>query len=149
MIYITVSTPINAPYTLVCDHFNEALFYSLTPVFPPVRLLKYEGEQPGDTVAVQLWFFGLWLTWETIITERSESDEETYFVDESTLLPWFLKSWRHKHIIQKQGEGTLIIDQVNFEPVSYMPAWFLKLGIRKQFLRRRPLYQKYFEDKKA
>ena len=64
---------------------------------------------------------GEWVSWEAThfgfvqhLTSRiTEFESPNYFVDE--MVYGVFKSFRHKHIFQPMGDGTLMIDEFNFK----------------------------------
>ena len=138
---INISTRVNQHYLSVKDGFNPDLFERLNPPFPPVKLLKFDGSEVGDLVSLELDFLLFKQIWTSEITESETSASEYYFVDVGIQLPFFLKSWRHKHRILNLGEESIIRDEIEFtSPI----AWLLFPVMYLQFLYRRPIYRKVF-----
>ncbi len=137
---ILIKTPVVADYKVVWEGFNEDLFVALKPVFPPLKLLRFDGSMEGDEVHVQIFN----QRFDALIVEQKELSEEIYFIDEGKQLPFPLKTWRHKHRILKQPKGSLIIDDIQFSTGSQILDYLIYPGLYFQFTGRRPVYQKLF-----
>ena len=143
---INIQTPVRQNIEQVWSGFNESLFTQLSPPFPPVNLLRFDGSEKGDEVHLELNLLIFKQLWISLITENEKTTEEIYFIDEGIKLPFFLSSWKHRHRIvkaidEKKQTQSLIIDEIEFEsPFGFLiyPALYL------QFLYRRPIYQKIF-----
>jgi ligand-binding SRPBCC domain-containing protein len=94
---ITIETPVNQDYLQVKEGFNETLFKKLSPPFPPVKLLRFDGSTKGDLVTLELNFIFFKQKWTSEIMEDQTTDKEFYFIDKGIELPFFLKKWTHKH----------------------------------------------------
>ncbi len=69
----------------------------------------------------------------------------SYFIDHGRELPFFLKSWYHKHNINfLDGNTTEIHDEVQLEMGPLSVLLFFP-GVILQFLYRKPLYKSYFK----
>ena len=143
---IVINTPVHQPIEHVWKGFNRELFSQLAPPFPPINLLRFDGSEQGNEVHIELNFLFFKQMWVSLITEHRKTGDEIYFIDEGIRLPFFLKSWRHKHSLVKisntqEKYQTLIIDEIEFEsPLGILiyPALYL------QFVYRQPIYQKIF-----
>lgn len=141
---LSITTNVTKPYKDVFRFFTKELFIKLSPPFPKVKLLRFDGSEKQDKVIVELDFFLFKQEWESIITEKSETKEEIYFIDEGVKLPFFLKKWKHIHRIMKDGDKTNIVDDIEFE-TPFRPFDILFYPILYfQFAYRRPIYQKVF-----
>lgn len=141
---LSLTTHVTKPYKEVFRFFTKELFIKLSPPFPKVKLLRFDGSEKQDKVIVELDFFLFKQEWESIITEKSETKEEIYFIDEGVKLPFFLKKWKHIHRIMKDGDKTNIVDDIEFE-TPFRPFDILFYPILYfQFAYRRPIYQKVF-----
>lgn len=116
----------------------------LNPPFPPVRLIRFDGSETGDVVSLELNFILFKQTWESLIVEDNLTDREFYFIDEGCKLPFFLKYWRHKHRIVKNGQGAEIVDDITFRSPFWVIDFLLYPVLWLQFLYRKPVYKKYF-----
>lgn len=141
---ITIPVRVRQPPEVVWANFDETLFRKLSPAFPPAKLLRFDGSMPGDEVHVELNFGLFRQTWVSVITEQRETADEIYFVDEGVKLPFFLRFWRHKHRILRDGTGSCIVEEIDYRtpflPMDY-PMYPVLYG---QFASRKPVYQRIF-----
>lgn len=144
---IKVSTPVAQNYISVMEGFTEELFMKLNPPFPPVKLLRFDGCKKEDVVALELNFIFFKQQWVSLIVEDGLNEEEFYFIDVGTKLPFFLKYWRHHHRIIREGHGTKITDDLTFKsPLPFLDI-FLWPVLWLQFVYRKPIYKKVFKQK--
>lgn len=144
---INIETTVEQDFLQVKKGFNESLFTKLSPPFPPVSLLRFDGSKKGDLVTLELDFIFFRQKWTSLITEDRTDDKEFFFVDQGTELPFFLKEWRHKHRIIKKGTGSIIRDEITFKAKPGLLGIFLYPAMYLQFLYRIPIYKKYFTAK--
>ncbi len=141
---IALQTHVEKSLPNVKAGFNESLFSRLSPPFPPVKILRFEGSKAGDIVSLELNFVLFKQTWTSKITEDKSNESEFYFVDEGIELPFFLKKWKHKHRIIKSEKGTLIRDEIDFQAPFALMTLLLYPALLAQFLYRKPIYRKVF-----
>ncbi len=141
---IYLETPVAGNFREVFAQFDKALFVKLTPPFPPVELLRFDGSRVGDQYHIDLKLPFLRQTWQGHITEAGESETECWFVDEGLRLPFFLKSWHHRHTVRQQGDHCVIIDDITYEAPFAVLSYLLHPTMWLQFAYRKPLYRKVF-----
>ncbi len=143
-IYLKTEVPAN--YLRVFAQFDKALFEALAPPFPKPNLLRFDGSKQGDEVHIQLVLpFGIKQDWVSVITEDSHNEQAAWFIDEGEKLPFFLTTWKHRHLIQKKTENSCyIIDDITFTSPF---GWLLYPVLYLQFLYRKPIYRRYFAHK--
>ncbi|MFC5626567.1 SRPBCC family protein [Algoriphagus winogradskyi] len=141
---INLSTQVNQDYLSVKNGFDETLFSKLSPPFPPVKLARFDGSKVGDLVSLELDFLLFKQQWTSEISESQTTATEYYFVDIGTQLPFFLKKWRHKHRIIKEGNNSIIRDEIEFSAPFGLATVLLYPAIYLQFLYRKPIYKKIF-----
>lgn len=141
---LTIKTSVNQSAKEVWDGFTKDLFLALSPPFPKVRLLRFDGSTKGDMVGLELDFVFFKQKWISHITENGEDDKEIYFIDQGQELPFFLKQWSHHHRILKQDKGAIIVDDIKFSTGSILGDLLLWPGMFFQFLYRKPIYKKFF-----
>ncbi|MCH7401669.1 hypothetical protein ACFOUP_14570 [Belliella kenyensis] len=147
MKHITISTKVEQSYLEVKEGFNQNLFKKLSPPFPPVKLLRFDGSNEGDLVSLELNFIFFKQTWTSIITKDHTDANEFYFIDKGIKLPFFLKKWQHKHRVINDGKSSIIIDEIAYQaPFSWMTL-LLYPALYLQFIYRKPIYKKIFKDK--
>ncbi|WP_373493562.1 hypothetical protein [Aquiflexum sp.] len=142
---INIETEVQQDYLKVKDGFNQSLFSKLSPPFPPVKLLRFDGSKKGDLVSLKLNFIFFKQKWTSNITEDKTTDREFYFVDKGVELPFFLKEWQHKHRIIKTGEGSIIRDEITYKSRFSLMTLMLYPALYLQFLYRKPIYKKIFK----
>ncbi len=141
---ITIETLVNQDYLQVKEGFNETLFKKLSPPFPPVKLLRFDGSTKGNLVTLELNFIFFKQKWTSEIMEDQTTDKEFYFIDKGIELPFFLKKWTHKHRIVKDGENSIIRDEIDYQAPFWILTWLLYPAMLLQFAYRKPIYKKIF-----
>ncbi|AXE19810.1 hypothetical protein DR864_19715 [Runella rosea] len=141
---LILRTPVQQSYLQVWKGFDETLFRRLSPPFPPVRVVRFDGCLKGNTVELELNFFLFKQLWTSKITEQQGNAEEVFFIDEGVKLPFFLSYWRHRHRIIKDGEHTIIADEIEFRTPSVLTDYLFYPLLYGQFLYRKPIYRKVF-----
>lgn len=142
---IYIETPVASSYKEVMAGFDRNLFEALTPPGAKVELLRFDGSSLGDIVHLRLKL--LWVIetdWISDIVEEGTNDQEAYFVDQGTHLPFFLSAWRHRHVVKNVGDGSIIIDDIEFTAHNKLFSLLLYPMLYLQFLYRKPIYQKFF-----
>ena len=143
--HLKIKTKVKAEFEYVINHFDEDLFKKLNPPFPPVKLIRFDGSEINDIIDLELNFILFKQKWKSKIINVSKSGQYYYFTDKGIVLPFFLKTWKHKHLIVKSKQGCTIIDDINFNsPLSFL-NFFLYPVLLFQFLYRKPVYKKYFK----
>jgi len=142
---LTIETKVEENYLKVKEGFTESLFTRLSPPFPPVKLLRFDGSSKGDLVSLELNFLLFRQKWTSQITEEKTDEKEFYFVDSGVELPFFLKSWNHKHRIIRSGNDTIIRDEIEYSAPLGLLSLFLYPAMLFQFAYRIPIYKKVFK----
>lgn len=141
---LILKTTVQQSYLQVWRGFDETLFRRLSPPFPPVRVVRFDGCLKGNIVELELNFFLFKLLWTSKITEQQGNVEEVFFIDEGVKLPFFLSYWRHRHRIIKDGEHTIIADEIEFRTPSILTDYLFYPLLYGQFLYRKPIYRNVF-----
>ena len=144
---IKVTTKVSATLNEVKKGFNQELFLQLSPPFPKVELQFFEGSSKGNLVSLELNFGLFKQTWTSKIIEDGEEEGHWFFVDEGTELPFFLKSWTHRHVVEGHAEGSLIIDDISYSTGTIFTDLVMYLPLLGQFLYRKPIYKRVFRRK--
>ena len=142
---IHLETHVEQGYLDVKAGFNESLFKKLSPPFPPVRLLRFDGSEKGDLVTLELNFIFFRQKWTSEITEDQTTNLEFFFVDQGIELPFFLKKWRHKHRVISNGIGSIIRDEIDYEAPFGLLTYLLFPAMWLQFAFRKPIYRRIFK----
>ncbi len=143
--HLRFSTRVKASYLSVKGKFNEDLFLKLNPPFPPVKLKEFGGCKRGDKVHLQLNFIFFKQDWISEITFDNTDEKVFEFIDEGTCLPFFLKKWKHHHVVENSGNNeSIIIDDITFNSPFIIMDFFLYPVLWLQFVYRKPIYKKFF-----
>ena len=140
-----IKTFVTQDYQTVFAGFNQELFIKLAPPFPPVKLLRFDGCKKGNVVMIQLNLIFFKQIWESLITENQAMEEKIYFIDEGIRLPFFLKKWKHQHIIKQENQQTAIIDNISYQSPFWLFDYFLFPLLYLLFYYRKPIYKKVFK----
>lgn len=137
-------TYVSQDYLTVFNAFNEQLFRKLSPPYPKLRLLRFDGSEPGDVVDVELQTGIKSFRWTSLIIDRKVTDTAAYFVDEGQQLPPPLRHWHHKHMVTKNGSGAVVHDIITYS-TGFKPLDLLLYPLMKlHFGMRGPIYQREF-----
>ena len=128
----------------VWSGFDQSLFEKLAPPFPRIRLLRFDGSTTGSTVEVELNFFLFRQIWRSEIVEHGETEAEIWFVDRGSRLPFFLKSWSHRHRLLRTDSGTQIVDDIDYSTGSVVLDYLMYPMMWAQFAYRGPIYRRAF-----
>lgn len=139
-----LKTAVAQDYLKVFNAFDERLFRKLSPPYPKLNLLRFDGSEPGDVVEVELQTGIKSFKWTSLITDKSITDTEAYFVDEGQILPPPLKLWQHKHLVSKNGTGAIIHDIITYSTGFKLLDLLLYPVMLLQFGARKPVYRKEF-----
>ena len=129
--------------------FDEDLFRQLAPPFPKLKVLHFDGSTTGKTVKAEINFFLFKQIWESIIVDHGENEDQIWFVDEGKQLPFFLRSWRHEHLILRKNSRAVIVDQIEYRSPLRVLDWLLYPSMWLQFAYRKPIYRRYFAVNRA
>lgn len=141
---IVIKTQVAQALSQVVDGFTDQLFLKLVPPFPPVKLLRFDGCKKGDVVSLELNMLLFTQDWTSLITHDERSSTHFLFVDEGEKLPFFLKKWKHNHLLKANEQGTLIIDDISFTTGTILTDLLMYPALYLQFLYRRPVYKREF-----
>ncbi|RRB02743.1 SRPBCC family protein [Larkinella rosea] len=142
---ISLYTSVEQDYRQVWAGFTQTLFDQLSPPFPPVKVVRFDGCQKGDMVHLRLNFLLFRQDWISRITDQQATDQEIYFIDEGIQLPFFLAYWHHKHRIIRDGDQTRIADEIHFRTPSRLTDFLLYPIMYGLFAYRKPIYKRFFK----
>jgi hypothetical protein len=74
---LTLQTRVEQDYLSVKKGFDQTLFQKLSPPFPPVKLLRFDGSSTGDLVVLELNFLFFKQRWTSEITEDSTEEKSS------------------------------------------------------------------------
>lgn len=142
---LSISTLVAQSPEAVMSGFTESLFLQLNPPFPypKAKLLRFDGCKRGHEIHLELQM-GFTMRWESKITDDYQHPNEIGFVDEGHLLPFFLKSWTHRHRLVRKGNNTVIIDDITYTTPWWLPAALMYPALYFQFAYRKPIYRQTF-----
>jgi len=126
----------------VIESFHDKDFVSFLIKFQPVKIVVWNGIKNGKLAEFKFWFFG-WKTMNVIHKNYVLKTNHLSFEDHGNLLPFGLKNWKHRHIIEKVNNGTLITDLVSFEGNSFKNI-FIKPIMLFPIVIRRITYKIWF-----
>ena len=142
---IYIKTPVAAPHKEVMKGFDRKLFEALSPPGAKVELIRFDGSNLGDIVHLRLKLLGFIETdWISDIIEEGANDQEAYFIDKGTHLPFFLSFWRHRHVVVSEKGGSSIIDDIEYKAHNPILSLLLYPVLYLQFAYRKPIYQRFF-----
>lgn len=146
--HLKLKTKVEQSHLEVKVGFTGELFLALNPPFPPVKLKEFGGCEKGDKVHLELNFIFFKQDWISDITFSRTTDQVFEFVDEGSLLPFFLKSWKHHHIVERLSTNeSLIVDDIQFKTPFLWMDCLLYPVLWLQFAYRKPTYRKRFSRK--
>jgi len=143
---ILLKTQVEQDYRMVYERFDRDLFLALKPPLLPLELKRFDGSKTGDEVHIQLGRGFLAQDWNAKIVEDKLTDDEAYFIDEGIKLPFFLKTWQHKHRIIRTETGAIIIDDIEYKTPTLLTDYLMYPIMWLQFAARKPVYRKYFRS---
>ena len=141
---INIETKVNQNLQTVWKGFDLTLFKKLSPPFPPVEIIEFGGCMKRDKVHLRLNFLLFKQDWISDIIDQQATDQEIFFIDEGSKLPFFLAEWHHKHRMVKDGSGTIIKDEITFKTPTLLTDYIFYPLMYLQFLYRKPIYRKIF-----
>lgn len=147
--HLRLQTRVDQSLPVVWSGFNRALFERLSPPFPPVQVIRFDGCLRDDVVHLRLNFLLFRQDWVSLIVDQQTSDHEIYFIDQGTQLPFFLTFWRHRHRLlrapsETTGGQTFIVDDITFRTPFLLTDYFLYPVLWLQLVYRKPIYRRWF-----
>ncbi len=128
----------------IWEGFDQHLLERLNPPWVSAKLVRYDGNQPGDKVQLALNLLVTKQNWISEITDYQHTPEQIYFVDQGKQLPFFLKQWQHWHLIRAVEGGAEVVDDVRFSTGTLLTDGLLYPALFAQFWYRKPIYLKAF-----
>ncbi len=143
---LVLTTNVRSTPEQVWRGFDQSLFEKLAPPFPRVKLLRFDGSEKNDLVEVELNFIFFRQIWQSLIVDHGKSEEEIWFIDEGSRLPFFLRYWRHRHRLLRTATGTQIVDDIEYRTPSLLLDYFMYPMMWLQFAYRKPIYRRVFNE---
>ena len=145
--HLVLKTRVRQSLPAVWAGFDRSLFDQLSPPFPPVDVVRFDGCRPGDVVHLRLNFLLFRQDWTSLITDQQTSPDEIYFIDQGTRLPFFLTYWQHRHrLLRDPAGGTVIVDDVTFRTPLRLTDYLMYPLLWLQFAYRKPIYRRVFRE---
>jgi ligand-binding SRPBCC domain-containing protein len=141
---IRFETEVDGYYTAVMHRFDRRLFEALAPPLVPLEILNFTGSKTGDLVHLK---FGgpIYTEWISKIIDHGCDEESAFFIDQGTKLPFPLKTWHHRHIVEKIAPNkSKIIDDIDFESYNPVLTALLYPLLYLSFKPRSKIYRDYF-----
>lgn len=143
--HLLLSTPVSGHHRDIMARFDRNLFEQLTPPGAKVDLIRFDGSETGNIVHLRLKMPLMPAQdWISEIVEHGSNDQESWFVDQGTTLPWFLSYWQHRHVVKKAGDHSEIIDDIRFKGPVWLPDFLMYPVLWAQFAWRKPVYKRIF-----
>jgi len=139
-----VCTQVQASVNTIRENFTADLFISLNPPFPPVKLLRFDGNEVGALVELELNFLLFKQRWTSRITAAETTEKSWFFVDEGIQLPFFLGKWQHKHLVETANGCTTITDRITLSGPAWLPDILLVMLFKGLMIYRKPVYRRIF-----
>lgn len=144
--HLLLKTRVNKPLPAVWAAFDKTLFNKLSPPFPPVDVVRFDGCLKGDVVHLRLNFILFRQDWISLIVDQQSSTDEIYFVDQGTQLPFFLTYWHHRHRLLRHPSGnTVVVDDITFRTPFLLTDYLMYPLMWLQFAYRKPIYRNVFK----
>ncbi len=147
---LVLDTPVHQSVSDVWHGFDRRLFDQLSPPFPPVDVVRFDGCLRGDVVHLRLNFLLFKQDWTSDIIDQQtlktgDRIDEIFFVDKGVKLPFFLKFWQHRHrLLRHESGGTIIRDDITFSTPFWLTNYLMYPLMWAQFAYRKPIYRKRF-----
>lgn len=142
---IKVKTYVPESRTEVWGRFNLSLFKALAPVYPKLRVERFDGCVTGDEVHIILETGFTSLRWNARIVSHNITNSMHEFVDEGTVLPFPLVRWKHVHRIEDTPSGSVITDHVFYKTRIFLTDILLYPFLFLTVYQRRSKYKQYFK----
>ena len=133
-------------FNIVNKAFNDINFVKFLTSFQPVKIINWSGIENNKMAFFKLWFLG-WNNFKVKHSNYIKNKNELSFIDEGIELPLGLKSWHHKHIVEKKGNGAIIIDSLTIEHTNRLIGYVLFPMFISPIIIRKILYRIYFFKK--
>lgn len=142
---ITLRTPVKGNYIKVMEAFDRDLFEALKPPAGEMEIVEFTGSKKGNKVHLRF-IKPIKAEWISDIVEDETTDDQAWFIDVGTTLPWPLASWTHRHIVERADDGnSIVIDDMSFTGKNFLLTLILYPAIFIGFYPRKKIYKQYFD----
>ena len=148
--HLILQTRVASSVQQVWAGFDRQLFDQLSPPFPPVDVVRFDGCLKGDLVHLRLNFLIFKQDWISLIVDQqtlttANGTEEIFFIDQGTQLPFFLAYWHHRHrLLHDADDRTIIVDDITFRTPFWLTDYLFYPLLWLQFAYRKPIYRRIF-----
>jgi ligand-binding SRPBCC domain-containing protein len=143
--HILLRTRVKGKPISVFERFDDRLLLALKPPLMRIILKRFDGQKKDDLIHVTVKVLGIFRQeWENVVSENFISPERCFFVDEGLRMPAGMTLWRHRHIVEADGEHSCIVDDIEFVMGNKLMDWLLYPGIWFTFRYRKPIYKRFF-----
>ncbi len=141
---IILKTIVPGGHRDVMKAFDRKLFEALKPKGAKMEIVRFTGSKKGDEVHLRF-LFPFRMEWVSKITDDHMDDHAAWFVDEGVVLPPGLKSWNHRHIVEKiDADRSMIIDDMTYQGSNFLIGLLLYPALYLAFYPRKARYRAYF-----
>ena len=141
----TIKTPVTGNYKDVMSKFDLDLFEFLKPKGAKMEVVKFTGSETGDTVHIRF-TSPIKADWISDIVDHGIDDDEAFFLDVGSTLPWPIKKWKHRHVVKNVGTNESVIeDQIEYKTSNVILDALIRPFMYMGFFPRRKQYQTYFK----
>ncbi len=141
-----LKTLVNGYYTDVMKRFDLDLFEALKPIGAKMEVVQFTGSETGDIVELKF-ISPIKASWISDITDHGSDHTQAYFIDEGRVLPFPLKEWKHRHIVEKVDDhNSIIVDDITFSSGRKWLDFLIYLPLMLSFYPRKRIYRRYFEQ---
>lgn len=142
--HIRLETEVDGNYLEVMERFDLDLFEALKPAVGKMEVEQFTGSKKGDIVSLRF-LSPVNARWVSKITEDGSDEKQAYFIDEGIELPFPLKYWQHRHIVQKvTTERSLIVDDITYRASNGLLSLLMYPVMYLSFYPRKKIYRRYF-----
>lgn len=141
-----IHTPVKGEPRKVFAGFDHNLLLMLTPPGMRIDLIHADqADKPNGYIHLKVTILGIIKQeWKNRFSDHELADDRCHFLDTGEMMPFPIKSWRHDHRVERLGDHTQIIDDVQFGTKFLLLDWLLFPVMWLQFRYRRPIYRKHF-----
>jgi len=135
---IIIKSPVSQKPETVWAAMDEQMLRSLSPWFLHLKVLKYEGNKPGNKFSFETGIWPITAVWSGLVTSAGQTPGTFWFEDRGEKLPFPLKRWKHRHIVRKTTAGSVVIDAIEcstnmtFLDLIVKPLLTCLFSVRKQ-----------------
>jgi ligand-binding SRPBCC domain-containing protein len=139
-------TQVNGYYTDVMKRFDLDLFEALKPIGAKMEVVQFTGSETGDVVEIKF-ISPIKASWISDITDHGADDNQAYFIDVGRVLPFPLKEWQHRHIVEKVDDhNSIIVDDITFSSGRKWLDVLIYVPLMLSFYPRKRIYRRYFGE---